>query len=561
MLSQSIFLNELQWLDSFKALHKRSPRVLHIGNIANNAYNNAKILTEFGLENDVICYDYYHIMGTPEWEDADFVADQIDQFAPDWSTINLNGFSRPKWFVQGPMGLCINYLLAKNQGDKSKQLHLWNILGRLNKTKSQTIDKVIQNKAKICLTLINKFFLRLFKGLEKRIDIFTNILKPDDIRFYIYFAYILFLLPLFFIFNILKYFAITFIFRREVSVVEKGVTNIFLKELTFCYAEKFPNSNITHEILENDCSYLINNQLINQWKKLFSFYDVVIGYSTDGIYPLLAEVPYLAFEHGTIREIPYLNTPQGRFCAITYAKANHVLVTNFDCKNSADILAPNNYSLINHPFDEDHGEQISGVEDLRRHLLRELDSDLIFFFPTRHDWVDGSGYADKANDVFINAFGRLRSMGFKVGMICCSWGQNVEDSKKLIDKYSSGNYVIWREPMATIQFERFSSACDCVVDQFKLGSFGGVLFKAMAVGAPILTYLDEVRLKEQYAEMPPVINCKNEQDIIDSIQSIYKNNNLLSSLRLKSRNWIKLHHSKSQILKTQLQQFQLLIKD
>ena len=558
MLSESFFLNELQWLDSFKALHKRSPRVLHIGNIANNAYNNAKILTEFGLENDVICYDYYHIMGTPEWEDADFVADQIDQFAPDWSKINLNGFSRPEWFVQGPMDLCINYLLAKNQGDKSKQLQLWSILGCLNKTKSQTIYEVIQNQAKICLTLINKFFSRLFKVLRKRIDIFNNILKPNDIWFYIY---TLFLLPLFFIFKILEYVAIKFIFRGEISDVQKGVTNVFLKELTFCYAEKFPNSKITHEILENDLSYLNNDQLINQWKKLFSFYDVVIGYSTDGIYPLVAEVPYLAFEHGTIREIPYQTDAQGRLCAVTYAKANHVMVTNFDCKKSADFLAPNRYTLINHPFDENHGSKVYGAKELRKKLLVDLKSDLIFFFPTRHDWVKGDGYADKSNDIFINSFGKLREMGFKVGMVCCDWGKNVEASKKLLDAYNVSEYVIWSNPMATIQFERMAMACDCVVDQFKLGSFGGVLFKAMAVGAPILTYLDEDKLKGQYAEMPPVINCKNEQEIIDAVRLTYTNKNLLDSLRQKSQSWIKTHHSKSQILNAQLKQFKLLIQD
>ena len=65
-------VNNHDWLDKFRQQHGRSPRVLHIGNIANNAYNNAKLLNKVGLECDVICYGYYHIMGCPEWEDADF---------------------------------------------------------------------------------------------------------------------------------------------------------------------------------------------------------------------------------------------------------------------------------------------------------------------------------------------------------------------------------------------------------------------------------------------------------------------------------------------------------
>ena len=69
-----------QWLADFLATHHRAPRVLHIGNIANNAYNNSKLLIEAGVDNDVLCYDYYHTMGCPEWEDADFsdtVADDL----------------------------------------------------------------------------------------------------------------------------------------------------------------------------------------------------------------------------------------------------------------------------------------------------------------------------------------------------------------------------------------------------------------------------------------------------------------------------------------------------
>ena len=54
------------------SLNKKHLRILHIGNIANNAYLNAKILNEAGFECDVLCASYYHSMGNPEWEDADF---------------------------------------------------------------------------------------------------------------------------------------------------------------------------------------------------------------------------------------------------------------------------------------------------------------------------------------------------------------------------------------------------------------------------------------------------------------------------------------------------------
>ena len=91
----------------------RKIRVLHIGNIANNAFHNAKLLLKAGIECDVLCYDYYHMMGCPEWEDADFDGDIGNDFRPNWAGVNLNGYQRPRWFVQGPLGVCMDYLEAR----------------------------------------------------------------------------------------------------------------------------------------------------------------------------------------------------------------------------------------------------------------------------------------------------------------------------------------------------------------------------------------------------------------------------------------------------------------
>jgi glycosyltransferase involved in cell wall biosynthesis len=74
-------------------------RVLHIGNIANNAYNNAKFLRRKGIDADALTYDYSHVMSQPEWEDAVFDG-EVDEYYPDWSTVDLHGFRRPEWFHQ-----------------------------------------------------------------------------------------------------------------------------------------------------------------------------------------------------------------------------------------------------------------------------------------------------------------------------------------------------------------------------------------------------------------------------------------------------------------------------
>jgi hypothetical protein len=556
-------MDNLNWINIYRAKYGRSPRVLHIGNIANNAYNNAKILIEVGLECDVICYDYYHIMGTPEWEDADFTVGEIDQFNPNWASINLNGFKRPKWFVQGPLNLCLDYLLAKNRSDDLTSLNIWKELSEINRT-TVPLKKfyVIKSNSKSFLKKIaNAFSGRNTHLASKRLDTFLYLLKPNSIMFYVYFVYFLVFINISFVVNIFKFVLNINYYHTSVSGIDvrlDGELKKILKLINDTQSNIFPLSNkplFCHDILAS-----IDFKNFVKWKEIFSNYDVIIAYSTDGIYPLVANTPYIAFEHGTLRDLPYQDTVQGKLCAVTYSMANHVFVTNFDCKKSAEFLAPNKYSLINHPFDDEHSEGVLGANELRNNLLQELDSDFLFFFPTRHDWVEGTGYADKANDIFLNAFGRLRKLGYRVGMVCCDWGQNVENSKELLLSLNAEKYVQWGNPMATIAFERTALACDCVVDQFKLGSFGGILFKAMAAGSPVLTYLNEEMIADQFSEAPPVINCKNEQDIIESVQSIYGNLELIDILGIKSQEWIKNHHSKKDIVNFQLTQFKLLMQ-
>ena len=111
------------------------------------------------------------------------------------------------------------------------------------------------------------------------------------------------------------------------------------------------------------------------------------------------------------------------------------------------------------------------------------------------------------------------------------------------------------KPLANIDFERMSMACDMVVDQFKMGAFGGVLFKAMAVGSPILTYLNESLLLEQYPEIPPVVNCKTREEIIEKVSALFRNPERLRKLRTDSRMWIKKHHSKDSTVNLQVTEF------
>ncbi|WP_066425245.1 glycosyltransferase family 1 protein [Anabaena sp. 4-3] len=538
--------NYLILVEKFKDKYGRSPSILHIGNIANNAYNNAKLLNKLGFDCDVICYDYYHIMGCPEWEDADFQGEIKDQFFPNWNAVDLKNFQRPKWFAQGFLKFCIYYLVAKRQNRKISAWLWWQALeiGRLY----------------ICLInrLLSKypFLAKIFnflKGVKKTRLVISK-----------FFHYI------FIFFYCLKSYTITIVkqktsffdnFSKKINLIpsrnslpKKTESSEFderVKEIVELFQRNFPEreDQLSFDDLEP------YRHIIPFWKKLFDNYDIIQGYSTDPILPLLAKHPYFAFEHGTLRDIPFEPTARGRLTSIAYSEAEHVFVTNSDCINNAIFLADNRVSAMNHPYDENHGLQVDGWQELRQELCKKLNADFLFFFPTRHDWVSGSGYADKGNDIFLNAFCHLRQAGYKVGLVCCQWGANVQDSIKLLSAKNCVDFVLWSQPMGTIQFERTAKACHVVVDQFKLGSFGGIVFKAMAVAAPICTYINENEILKHYSEIPPVINCKNEDELVVNLEAYIKNPAQLSDLASASKLWIDKHHSSWDTLKTQVEQY------
>lgn len=79
-----------------------SYETLHIGNTANVAYGNAKILRLHGIPSEVAAWDSRHLLSQPEWDDlrlnpTDF-PDEFDFFR---NNIEWGSYRRPEWFHTG----------------------------------------------------------------------------------------------------------------------------------------------------------------------------------------------------------------------------------------------------------------------------------------------------------------------------------------------------------------------------------------------------------------------------------------------------------------------------
>jgi glycosyltransferase involved in cell wall biosynthesis len=498
------------WLDRFVAAHGRRPRVLHIGNIGNNAYLNAKMLNNAGLDCDVLCYDYFHIMGCPEWEDADFEGDVGDQFAPNWKKVDLHGFQRPPWFIQETLYVASHYLIARRSG-RASWLKAWQVVMRLKRPRH--IASRLGRSLK--LPGIVRRMKRVYFGSVRLLE---RVFKSRRLA-------------------------------RSAPVQFQIRCQALMKE----FSRSFPNRQ--DGLLPNDIWTYMESPLL--WNKLLANYDAVVGYSTDGVYPLLAgKRPYFAYEHGTIRNIPFEATAQGRACALTYRLADGCFITNSDNIVAAGKLGLDNYRFIPHPVNEDIGASLDPVQ-LRRGLGVRLDSDFIAFHPSRQHWED-QRHPDweKGNDIFIRGFAKfVKETNPRAGAVFVQWGKTVEKSKALLDSLGVRGRVIWVDPMPNRSMIAYIQACDVLADHFFLGGFTSTMPKALRHGCPAMLYLDPRCAQWCMPEMPPVVNARDEQQVFDGLTRLYRDASYTQELIDSGKAWYQKYHSNAVIVRTFMEAF------
>ena len=517
----------------------RPVRVLLIGNIANNAFHLAKLLRRIGLDCDVICPHYYHIMGCPEWEDADFEGEFGNDFSPQWSKVKFENYDRPRWFAQGPTRLCIDYLEARILKKAKESDCLWNSLRGYNGYGAPVVSNGLLHPGAL-LGHARAFFIRLLDFVFSPHRIVTKIGKAaawlTKQRFPLSaFGFVLGLLGNL-MFGLSK--LMLLMHQRDAKIRSQAAAIVARFHSTFpARSDKLDLSDV-----------LPFSRQVTDWRKLFKYYDIVQGFSTDPIYPMLAGRRYFAFEHGTLREIPDRPNALGRLTSLAYNRAQHVFVTNADCMDTARRLAGDRAEYINHPYDEDDAVSVARWIELRNKLRDQLDAEFLVFHPTRHDWVPQTGYADKANDVIIRGLARMRNNGISVGAVFCAWGCNVAESQALVQSLGLKRYVHWEKTMAMRRFFRTARACDIVVDQFKLGAIGGVAFKALAAGVPVCTRIDVAKAEQAFGAVPPVVNCSTEDEILNSLSRLAANPEALRRLGADSRAWFCRYHGRNQVL-------------
>jgi glycosyltransferase involved in cell wall biosynthesis len=489
-------------------------KTAHSGNIANNAYLVAKFLRRLGEDAHAFHFRHEFIMGHPEWEDADFEG-SLDPFdPPDWRTIPFtNGYVRPDWvyYLSGqvdpyvlppdaPAGAASRVTAATYGDTTTKPVGLVKRLRVIQGALGQRFSTLARQGQRTAAEEVELRLLHLFRDAASWVSIQRverGVLLNDRLR------------------NIR---AAIHSVQSDSRAADAGEV-LRLRSLHF--APYWP-------------SYV----------RLPYEFDLVQHYGLEAIKGVLvpSRVPFVAFEHSTMRTLPLENTVQGRLLNLAYRTADACIITNPDVVSSARRLGLRDYRFIPHPIDErKYSPAPDGTETkIRRELRQATGAELLFLCPTRHEW--SNAFDSKRSDRVIRAFARYLADAAhpRAALVLCRWGRDVRASEQLVATLGIATSVVWRPPMHKTRLRDYYRSCDVVIDQFheSVGTFGTVTAEGLSCALPVITYFNPKVHEWCLPEMPPIQSALTEEEIAARLSELARNPELRRAIGNASRTWI-----------------------
>lgn len=486
----------------------------HAGNIANNAYLIAKFLRRKGEDAHAFHFRGEFIMGHPEWEDADFDA-ELDPFnPPDWNALSFtNGYVRPDW-VHYISGVANPYELPRSQpvaaGVDAKLAAATYSAPAAEPQSSGSFRRFVRS--------VSSRMASRYATLAR-----TSQLRPEER-----------------------------VQLAALSVVRAAVERLMFERLDrgWLLDERWralraePDAINAHSRLSMAGQQIRLRELvkINSWasyRPMARDYDLVQLYGLEAVKGVFIppEKPFVAFEHSTMRTLPFENTIQGRLLALAYKTADYCVITNPDVVSSAKRLGLKHFRFIPHPLDET--KYTPGETPLRQELLRQTGATLLFLCPTRHEW--SNAFDSKRSDRVIRAFAAYcRGDNPRAALILSRWGRDLRATEALIEELGIADRIIWRRPMHKLKLLDHYRAADVVLDQFHeaVGTFGTVTAEALSCAKPVIMYFNPEVHEWCLPEIPPIQSALTELEIEQRLVELASDPARRERVGRESRDWI-----------------------
>lgn len=157
----------------------------------------------------------------------------------------------------------------------------------------------------------------------------------------------------------------------------------------------------------------------------------------------------------------------------------------------------------------------------------------------------------KANDQLLRGFAQFVRSRPEVGAVLVlidrPESRDMRLAQELIESWGIQHSVVWLQPPQQEGFKRHElvdlyAAADVVADDFGAGWFGSVVLEALAVGRPVINYLDP-EVVPRFYPWNPIVEARTANEIARGLARLADNPEWRTELGVRSRAWIEEFHS------------------
>jgi glycosyltransferase involved in cell wall biosynthesis len=550
------------------------PSILHVGGVGTNALINSGLLDERGYQSHVAANDIYHCICSPEWTalaNAGLRREDLgDDFFPNFFRFAEAAAVRPRWFAQGPQLLTIMYLYHLKRGDIAASDQLWRTLeyNRFKAVLRQTtvpagvrLDEGTFAKALKDLAVAPVYETSLTQAFtaDRLVHRFTEVaarlngdMDPANLHAPFHPSYVD---------------AISAADERLAEAVQASrtaghSTTIGLELPTWALPpprqwrdDRRPaNVELRRQSVQAEAAALFDS-VMPAWNNLFALYDHRMMYGGSAVLGFLSDsADYMAYEHGTIRSIPFEDNPIGQLTRAAFVHADAVFITNTDYITATRRLEfdQDKRVYVPHAFDE----RLLLDFAARHRPAKRSPGPIRLFAPARQDWVLNDPARSKANHLIVEAAALLVASGSKNFKITfAAWGDDVEATKTLIAERGVTQHFDWTEPLArNALWQRYLNS-DAVLDQFLISGLSGVTYETLTIGCRTITRDDGICNKEFFGVPPPFMAANSAAEIAERIQQLIDDPNDASAIGAACQAWVRAYHSGARFVALQEAQF------
>jgi hypothetical protein len=497
---------------------------LHIGNIAGNGFEAARLQRGLNLESDVVNPDLRHVMSHPIWEDV-YIDREIDLNNPEELLNHNPSWQIPDYYFDGSLYESLKKLAnARNIPIENKIRLLdwfpiaWRRFGqkairflRAISRKFIHSKKYISSETRISSAKVSELeYKKQIPATELLIKL--NALEklwmritPVIYRLLLFFYQI----PIFFYGNILRMLRL----------------------------EKYPE-------LPRKLRYLVPAlEILN---KIAPNYQGLVLY---GPWAALGawspNYRYIAVEHGTLRNYIFTKEPFAQACRLGFKNAEKVIVTNADCYEIS--LAENHKESIAgiHPFDNN---RLKPYAQNRESFLKAMPLPAINIILASRIQLSTSVDA-KGSELALEAIVELHRQHPELIFTIFSFGGDFKKIQKHLMDLGLGKSLIISPPLSRPALLKLFESALCVFDGFSLSGSGRIQIEAWGIGVPVLSKQDERLNRYFFTDTMPTFSASSADEIVQIVENIYNwDNSKMRKFQSTSINWFHRNHSSKRFL-------------